>query len=121
MYISLSVIFVFLILKVVWQLSDLSTSPFWAHEAKGILRAELERRAVTYAKLAALMQGIQLRETERSLANKISRGTFSFVFFLQVMRVLGVEEISLAPTKKVSKILHSGQPAVLEKRNEKSL
>lgn len=93
------------------QMVDLKSAPYWALEAKGILRAELGRRGVTYKKLAKLMQAAQIHETERSLANKISRGSFSFVFFLQVMRVLGVTSISLAPTEKVAKVLHTGQPA----------
>ncbi len=78
---------------------DLKLSHYWTQEAKGILRAQIERRGVTYKKLARLMQAANLDETERSLANKISRGTFSFVFFLQVMRVLGVQTISLASTE----------------------
>lgn len=77
---------------------DLKLSLYWTQEAKGILRAEIERRGVTYKRLARLMAAANLHETERSLANKISRGTFSFVFFLQVMRVLGVQAISLAST-----------------------
>jgi hypothetical protein len=95
--------------------ADLKAAPYWAHEAKGILRAELGRRGVTYAKLAKLMQANQIRETERSLANKISRGSFSFVFFLQVMRVLGVTSVVLAPTEKVASVLHTGQPSKLER------
>lgn len=87
------------------------TSPYWTHEAKGILRAELDRRGVTYAKLAKLLQERGIAETPRSLANKVSRGTFSFVFFLQVMRVLSVRSISLEPTEKAAGILYSGSPA----------
>ena len=94
--------------------ATLKSDPFWAHEAKGILRAELLRRAVTYKKLAKLLQAHGIHETERSLANKISRGAFSFVFFLQVMRVLGVTSVSLAPTQKVASITYSGQPAPLD-------
>lgn len=96
--------------------SDLKSAPYWLAEAKGILRAEIDRRGVTYGKLARMMQACQMRETERSLANKISRGSFSFVFFLQVMRVLGVTSISLAPTEKVAKVLYTGQPASFEEK-----
>lgn len=95
--------------------SDLKSSPYWQSEAKGILRRELDRRGVTYAKLAKLMQAHQMHETERSLANKISRGSFSFAFFLQVMRVLKVTHIELDPTEAVSSVLYSGEPAEFEK------
>jgi hypothetical protein len=94
---------------------NLKSSPYWTHEAKGILRAELDRRAMTYARLAKLLQAHNIPETTRSLANKISRGSFSFVFFLQAMRVLGVKTISLEPTKKALGVLHSGQPATLDR------
>lgn len=100
--------------------SDLKSSSYWPYEAKGILRAELDRRGVTYAKLARLMQASQMHETERSLANKISRGSFSFAFFLQVMRVLKVTHISLEATEAVASVLHSGQPAQLEKNRAAS-
>lgn len=90
--------------------SDLKSNPYWAAEAKSILRVELTRRGVTYRKLARLMQANQMHETERSLANKISRGMFSFAFFLQVMRVLKVTHISLSPTEAVASVLYSGQP-----------
>jgi hypothetical protein len=100
--------------------SDLKSSSYWSSEAKGILRAELERRGVTYGRLARLMQAKQMHETERSLANKISRGSFSFAFFLQVMRVLKVTEVSVAPTEAVATVLHSGQQAQFEKNRETS-
>ena len=36
-----------------------------------------------------------LEETSRSIANKMSRGTFSFAFFLQCMRALGADAVTL--------------------------
>ncbi len=58
--------------------------------------------------LAKLLQASGVEETTRSIANKVSRGTFSFVFFLQVMRVLGVQEVVLKPTEKTAGVLYSG-------------
>lgn len=84
--------------------------PYWQHQAKGIVRAELDRRGVTYAKLAVLLQAAGINETQTSLANKISRGTFSFVFFLQVMRTIGATDLSLAASQKVDGVLYSGEP-----------
>ncbi|MGC3965157.1 MAG: DUF6471 domain-containing protein [Rhodocyclaceae bacterium] len=101
--------------------TDLKSLPYWQVEAKGILKAELQRRGVTYAKLARLMQANAMHETERSLANKISRGSFSFVFFLQVMRVLKVTHLSLAPTEAVASVLYSGQPAQFWEDQDPSL
>lgn len=61
----------------------------WNREAKRLLRAELVRRQVGYKQLAVLLEGLGVEETERSIANKISRGAFTFSFFLQCMKALG--------------------------------
>ncbi|WP_341318708.1 DUF6471 domain-containing protein [Paraburkholderia sp. IMGN_8] len=60
----------------------------WNREAKRLLRAELVRRQIGYKQLAVLLEGLGVEETERSIANKISRGAFTFVFFLQCMKAL---------------------------------
>lgn len=60
----------------------------WNREAKRLLRAELVRRQIGYKQLAVLLEGLGVDETERSIANKISRGAFTFIFFLQCMKAL---------------------------------
>jgi hypothetical protein len=60
----------------------------WNREAKRLLRSELVRRQIGYKQLAVLLEGLGIEETERSIANKISRGAFTFVFFLQCMKAL---------------------------------
>ena len=65
----------------------------WELEARRILRSELVRHGITYQGLAMRLQAIGLEETHRSVANKLSRGTFSFVFFLQCMKAMGVESL----------------------------
>jgi hypothetical protein len=66
----------------------------WENEARRIIRAELVRRGLTYEELATRLLAIGVVETERSIANKMSRGTFSFVFALQCMRAIGAKSIS---------------------------
>jgi len=66
----------------------------WENEARRIVRAEIVRRGLTYARLALRFQAIGIPETERAIANKLSRGTFSFVFFLQCMKAIGVNEVN---------------------------
>ncbi|TDN62434.1 MULTISPECIES: DUF6471 domain-containing protein [Paraburkholderia] len=61
----------------------------WYQVARNVLRAELVRHGVSYRQLATLLANIGVRETERSIANKLSRGSFSFAFYLQCMRALG--------------------------------
>lgn len=69
----------------------------WEKEARGILRAELTRRKLSYKVLAARLEDIGIQETEKAIANKVARGTFSFVFFLQCMRALGIQKVDLSP------------------------
>jgi len=54
----------------------------WADQAKRFFKAELKRADVTYDDLAARLSKIGLSETKASVANKISRGTFSAAFLL---------------------------------------
>jgi hypothetical protein len=61
----------------------------WYLQARQVLRAELVSKDIGYRQLAALLEGIGVPETERSIANKMSRGSFSFAFYLQCMKALG--------------------------------
>lgn len=62
---------------------------------KGIIRAELARRQLTYADLARRLSEIGVNENARNIANKISRGKFTAVFFFQVMEAIGCHTIHL--------------------------
>jgi hypothetical protein len=70
----------------------------WNLAARRVLRGELAKRDIGYKKLSLLLEKIGVSETERAIANKLSRGTFSFAFFLQCMTAIGrpTVEISLA-------------------------
>lgn len=61
----------------------------WPSAAARLLKAEIARTDITLAKLAKRLQRLGVPETESSLKNKLYRGTFSAVFFLQCMRALG--------------------------------
>ena len=67
----------------------------WQERTKGLLKAELKRRGVTYAQLAERLGAIGVHETERNIANKISRGGFTAVFLVQCMAAIGAREIRL--------------------------
>lgn len=67
----------------------------WEEKAKGILRAEMARKGVTYAQLVGKMEEIGVEENERNLRNKVSRGKFTAGFLLQVMAALEAREIKV--------------------------
>lgn len=60
---------------------------------KRYLKAELKRADVTYEELAARLQKMGLDESEASVANKLSRGTFPATFFFAAAKAIGLEEI----------------------------
>lgn len=67
----------------------------WENEARRILKAELVRRGITYERLASRLEAIGVKETERSIANKMSRGTFAFTFVLQCMKAIGADVLTI--------------------------
>ena len=73
----------------------MKTSRDWQAQAKGIIRGELKRRNLTYRDLADRLHAIGVKDTERNISNKIARGGFTAVFFLQCMEAIGVQNIHL--------------------------
>ena len=67
----------------------------WLKKAKTLLKLELVKEDITYAGLAERLAGIGVDETEASIKNKVSRGAFSAVFFLQCLKVLNVRSLDL--------------------------
>jgi hypothetical protein len=67
----------------------------WTGHVKGILKAELKRRNVSYAELAEKLAAIGIEDNERNIANKIARGSFTAVFFVQCLEAIGAQTIHL--------------------------
>src|SRR5713101_15127 len=65
----------------------------WQDRVKRLLKAELTRRDISYRELAERLQAIGVRDTERNISNKISRGGFTAAFFFQVMEAIGCRTI----------------------------
>lgn len=64
--------------------------------AKNILRAELKRRGIGYRQLAEKLTERGVLESERNIANKISRGSFTAAFFLECLDAAGTKTLSLS-------------------------
>ena len=73
----------------------MKTTADWEAQAKGIIRGELKRRGLSYADLAERLAAIGVRETPQNIQNKITRGGFKAVFFLQCMDAIGVKNLPL--------------------------
>jgi hypothetical protein len=64
-------------------------------QIKGMLKAEMKRRNITYDQLAEKLAEIGVNENSRNLRNKVSRRGFSAVFFVQCLKAMGCEIIHL--------------------------
>jgi hypothetical protein len=67
----------------------------WGDRARRFLKAEMKRADVTYEELAKRLKKHGLEETEASIANKLSRGTFAATFFLATIAALELEGLKL--------------------------
>lgn len=73
----------------------MATEDLWARKARGLLKAELKRREVSYPQLAEKLQTLGLQETTASITNKISRGAFTAAFLLQCMEAIGAKSLRI--------------------------
>ncbi|WMJ09670.1 DUF6471 domain-containing protein [Nitrosomonas sp. sh817] len=67
----------------------------WKANAKNILKSELARKGVDYETLATKLKELGIEENYNSINTKINRGSFTFQFFLQCMKAIGVNEIRI--------------------------
>lgn len=73
----------------------MTTHPDWALKIKGILKAELKRRHISYKELADKLTELGVPDSEANIKNKISRGSFTAVFFLQCLVAIGCHTVRL--------------------------
>jgi hypothetical protein len=67
----------------------------WVNLVKGILRAEMTRRAITYEELSNRLAEMGVSDSAVNLRNKVARGGFSAVFFMQCLKAIGCQNLRL--------------------------
>ena len=67
----------------------------WNKKTTIILKAHLVEKNMRYHDLALILNEMGIQENQNTIATKLSRGTFSFAFFLQCMHALEVKQIDL--------------------------
>jgi hypothetical protein len=72
-----------------------TTPEEWNQLAARTIKSVLAKRGMKYHDLARHLKLIGVNESQASIANKMSRGTFSFTFVMQVMSVLGIDYLDL--------------------------
>lgn len=73
----------------------MKTEDEWAEDVKRMLRAEMTRRGVSYETLAERLAAIGVRDTPVNLRNKVARGKFSAVLFVQCLEAMGARTLRL--------------------------
>ncbi len=69
-------------------------------KAKEIINRELKKRNINYPKLSALMAEKGYEYTANTIRTKIHRGSFSFVFLLEVCDSLNIDIVCLEKSKR---------------------
>lgn len=67
----------------------------WEEMVKNILRAQMMLEGVSYAGLAERLAAFGITDNELNLRNKVGRGRFTAVFFMQCMKALGADRIKM--------------------------
>ncbi|PZU16651.1 MAG: hypothetical protein DI591_05375 [Citromicrobium sp.] len=68
----------------------------WEAKVKGLLKAELKRRNVSYSQLVEKLAAIGVVDSEPNIRNKISRGKFTAVFLIQCLEAVGAFSVRLS-------------------------
>lgn len=72
------------------------TEKEWENKVKGLLKAELTRKGITYAQLVGKLADIGVVDSERNIRNKMSRGKFTAVFLIQCLEAIGTSSLRLS-------------------------
>ena len=67
----------------------------WQAKVKGLLKAEVKKKNLSYADLPDKLAAVGVKDNERNISNKIGRGSFTAVFFVQCMEAIGVRTIHI--------------------------
>jgi Domain of unknown function (DUF6471) len=73
----------------------MATDAEWQAEVKGLLKAEMKRRNLSYDQLGDKLAALGVHASARVLRTKVSRGGFSAVFFVQCLKAIGCRELRL--------------------------
>lgn len=67
----------------------------WHKSATTTIKVELTKASIGYEELVQRLAAIGIQESYTGIAAKINRGTFSFMFFMQCMKAINKNTITL--------------------------
>ena len=62
----------------------------------GLLKSALKRKNVRYRAVAQRLAAMGVHDSERNIANKISRGGFTAMFLVQWLKAIGASSLRLS-------------------------
>jgi hypothetical protein len=74
---------------------EVSMTEDWPKKVKSILKSELKRKGISYKELTEKLAEIGVMDSERNIANKLARGSFTAVFFVQCLVAIGCQNLDL--------------------------
>jgi len=67
----------------------------WKSYVKGLLKSEIARKNLNYVDISERLEKIGVHESPQNISNKIGRGTFGAIFMMQVLQVIGCEDLHI--------------------------
>lgn len=67
----------------------------WAALTKGLLKAEMTRRGITYDQLTEKLAAIGVHDTAVNIRNKVARGRYTAVFMVQCLTAIGCKNLHI--------------------------
>ncbi|KDN25619.1 hypothetical protein MBO_02827 [Moraxella bovoculi 237] len=75
------------------QAQNPSDENYWKDYVRGLLKAEIARRNISYVEISEKLAEQGIHESPQNISNKIARGTFGAIFMVQVLKIIECEEI----------------------------
>ena len=75
----------------------------WQTEASRVLKSRLARQGMSYSDLVTHLNANGGDESYASVANKVSRGTFTFAFYLQCLYAMGIAPSDIDATQPIDR------------------
>lgn len=67
----------------------------WKKKASSVIKTELAKKDMGYDDLVERLSEIDINESAGNIATKLNRGTFSFLYALQIFKALGLKNLRL--------------------------
>ena len=98
-----------------WISMDEEAATQWV---RGTIRSHMGKAGYSYASLTRALRDMFELEgdewNEKNVANKVARGHFSAVFFMQCLEAMGVKELKLDLAEQAVKSRRGGRPEPID-------